>query len=340
MPTTISALPGAPTPLTGNEVVPADVTSGGATDRFTTGDVAKLAELYAAVNLVAWPERFDGAGTYFSTQGAGAPLTTWFAPTIAVAAGYGNVAQYTGSAVIYTRGAAPAGPSKVYEIEAEIEQVSVGGGETPAARVGIYAMKSDYTSATTPSVSSALTVTPAAQVTVIKARFAFAAGAGMAAWGSPSEAVFLRPFAEINRKSDDSGAAATSVARVRRLKVTDVTAQAGAEMGGESVSTPAITAGVLTLDLAGGKRNFKVTLNANVTSIVFTNIPSGPDEFSWTLRFIGDGTARTVAWPAAVHHNFATTPSVNTTAGAETRFTMVTENGGTLIKNYKAGEIT
>lgn len=58
--------------------------------------------------------------------------------------------------------------------------------------------------------------------------------------------------------------------------------------------TPAIAAGVLTLDLALYSY-FAVSLNANITSIVISNAPPGPCSFMLELK--ADGTPRTVAWP-------------------------------------------
>lgn len=61
--------------------------------------------------------------------------------------------------------------------------------------------------------------------------------------------------------------------------------------------TAAIAAGVLALDLSNAITS--VTLNANITSITFaSNLASATACQSHTLELIGDGTQRTVVWPA------------------------------------------
>jgi hypothetical protein len=76
----------------------------------------------------------------------------------------------------------------------------------------------------------------------------------------------------------------------------------------EAVATPAIAAGVLTLDLATASI-FKVALNADVTSIVIANALSGFAS-GFSLEFTADGTARAVTLPGGVSSlNGTYTPS-------------------------------
>lgn len=59
-------------------------------------------------------------------------------------------------------------------------------------------------------------------------------------------------------------------------------------------TTPAIVAGVLTLNLALS-RVFKVSLNAAITSVVVTNVPASRYTIV-SIEFTGDGTGRAIAW--------------------------------------------
>jgi hypothetical protein len=225
MGTTISGLSAAARPLTGAEVLPADVTQGGQTDRFATADVAALAELYAMAHLGARPERLDAAATHFTTQGAGDPLAVWFPPAVTSAAGYGPVYQAAGQMNLWTRGTVPAGPDKVYEVEAEVAQVSVGGGESPVFRVGLRSLDGSYadTDGTPNAVSPVSSVMAAGLVRTFRWRFGGANITEEDQWADTAAALNLRPFVDVNLKSDLSGYVTSSVAQVRRLLVRDVT---------------------------------------------------------------------------------------------------------------------
>jgi hypothetical protein len=225
--TTISGLPPkAAGPLTGLEVIPADQSSGGLTERFTSGDVASLGESYAALNLAVFPERFDAAGTYFTTQRAGDPFSTWFPPSIVVESSYGYVAQVTGGLRLYTRGALPMGLDRIYEVEAEIDVVSVGGGETPYVRVGMASLKADFTAtdATPDSFGAVVGPVAAGGAVVVRGRFSLSAPAGGFAVQDPSTAILFRPFVEVALQADASAYYPSTVTRIRRLTVRDVTA--------------------------------------------------------------------------------------------------------------------
>jgi len=235
--TTISGLnPGSP-PLTGNEVLPTDITVGGLTYRFTTGDVAKLAELYAALNG-AVPERIDAAAVHFTTQGAGAALTTWFAPTVTTKAAYGPVVQATGGLQLFSRWPHSAGPGKILEVVAEVEQVTVAGGESPVTRVGLHSLKNDLTdtSLTPDAVGAASAVLTAGQVVTLRQRFGVSADLAnsVLAWADAGSAAWFRPFVDVNLKSDLTGHVASSVAYVRRLVVRDVTSVALSDLARRS----------------------------------------------------------------------------------------------------------
>lgn len=82
----------------------------------------------------------------------------------------------------------------------------------------------------------------------------------------------------------------------------------------QTIVAPAIVAGVLTLDLSLGIE-FDVSLNANITSIVLTNVPSATKVVTITIRFTADGTARTITWPAAWRWADGLAPTMTATAG-------------------------
>ena len=78
----------------------------------------------------------------------------------------------------------------------------------------------------------------------------------------------------------------------------------------EVKTAPTISAGVLNLNCALGNV-FVVSLNAAITSITFSNIPTGA--YGLTLAFTCDGTARAVTWPAAVKWSGGTAPTLTST---------------------------
>lgn len=82
----------------------------------------------------------------------------------------------------------------------------------------------------------------------------------------------------------------------------------------ETIVTAAIAAGVLTLDLALGNE-FDVALNANITSIVLSNVPSASKVCTLTIRFTADGTLRTVTWPASWRFADGLAPTMTATSG-------------------------
>jgi len=78
----------------------------------------------------------------------------------------------------------------------------------------------------------------------------------------------------------------------------------------EVKTAPVISAGVLALDCNLGNV-FHVSLNAAITSITFSNIPTGA--YGLTLAFTCDGTARAVTWPASVKWSGGTAPTLTST---------------------------
>lgn len=342
---TIPGLPNATVPLAGTERLPID--DGTTTYDAATGDIAKLGELYAALNNGAAPERIDSLGFHFSTQGSGDPLVTWAPPPIAPVGGYGYTAAFTGGGPLYQRRVIPAASTRIYEVEAEVEQVSVGGGESPIARVGIRSLKSDYsdTSVAPEVYGTPTSVLAAGNIVVITSRFAAAAPTHGFAWADPATAILMRPLVQVNWKSDLSGACASSVARVRRLTIRDVTplvADEGAvtfTRTREKIISPAIVAGVLTLDFALGNF-FVVPLNANITSMVLQGTPPAGEAQGATVVFVADGSVRTITYNTNIKWAGTTAPTFTySPANTENWITLVPRNGVSRVAGFNQGTV-
>lgn len=96
----------------------------------------------------------------------------------------------------------------------------------------------------------------------------------------------------------------------------------------ETYTAPAISAGVLTLNIENGNV-FRASLNANITTLTISN-PSGTgNACSFTLIFNADGTARTVTWPAEVKWPSGTAPTLTSTASRSDMFVFYTNTAGT-----------
>jgi hypothetical protein len=109
------------------------------------------------------------------------------------------------------------------------------------------------------------------------------------------------------------------------------------ELGREAEVTVAIAAGVLTLNLAAGS-DFKVSLNANITSVVLQNWPAAGTVQAVNVEFFFDGTPRTITWPAACKPAGGTFPTLGSTNGKSSTFTLRSSDGGTKVRVYFAGE--
>lgn len=106
----------------------------------------------------------------------------------------------------------------------------------------------------------------------------------------------------------------------------------------ESLSTPAIEAGGLVLDLALGNV-FEVTLSANVTSLAFANPPAAGRAGVVTLIVRQDGSGgRTFAWPAAVKWAGGVAPVVSAAAEAIDVYSLLTRDGGATWLGFPAGQ--
>lgn len=96
----------------------------------------------------------------------------------------------------------------------------------------------------------------------------------------------------------------------------------------EVKTAPAISAGALALNCALGNV-FHVSLNAAITSITFSNIPTTGTAYGLTLAFTADGTARAVTWPAAVKWSGGTAPTLTSTLNKVDIFVLTTWDGTT-----------
>lgn len=103
----------------------------------------------------------------------------------------------------------------------------------------------------------------------------------------------------------------------------------------EITSTAAISSGTLAIDLSLGT-TFNVTLNADITSIAISNIPSGASSF--TLVFTADGTPRSITWGASILWPSALAPTLTSTNGKEDIFSFVSLDGGTSWLAFVGGQ--
>lgn len=130
--------------------------------------------------------------------------------------------------------------------------------------------------------------------------------------------------------------ALTSAAVTQALGYTPFNAAGGTFTGNirtltqvETRVVPVITAGVLTIDCSLATI-FDVTLNANITSISFTNVPSLTNGFiAITLILTNDGTARTVTWGSSIKFAANTPPVLTGTSGKVDVITLVSEDNVT-----------
>tara|TARA_R110000868_G_scaffold20477_13_gene86578 strand:+ start:3452 stop:4315 length:864 start_codon:yes stop_codon:yes gene_type:complete len=96
----------------------------------------------------------------------------------------------------------------------------------------------------------------------------------------------------------------------------------------ETKTAPAISTGTLTLNCSLGNV-FAVSLNAAITTLTISNIPTTGNAFGITLAFTMDGTARAVTWPAAVKWAGGTAPTLTSTSAKVDIFVLNTWDGGT-----------
>lgn len=105
----------------------------------------------------------------------------------------------------------------------------------------------------------------------------------------------------------------------------------------EQQSVAAFSSGTLTLDLNEGNV-FTHDLTANVTTVTINNIPGNNAAVGLTILIEADGTARTIAWPAAFKWPGGTAPTITGTNGKTDIFVAFTYDGGTTFMAFVAGQ--
>ena len=105
----------------------------------------------------------------------------------------------------------------------------------------------------------------------------------------------------------------------------------------ETKTAPSISTNTLTLDCSTGNV-FAVSLNANITTLSFTNVPSTGTAYGLTLALTADGTARTVTWGSAVKWPGGTAPTLTSTSGKVDTFVLYTHDGGTTWYAFTGGQ--
>lgn len=105
----------------------------------------------------------------------------------------------------------------------------------------------------------------------------------------------------------------------------------------ETKTAPTISSGTLTIDCSAGNV-FAVSLNANITTLTFSNVPTTGNAFSVTLSFTADGTPRTITWGTAVKWPNSAAPTLTSTNGKVDTFILYTYDAGTTWYAFTAGQ--
>jgi hypothetical protein len=106
----------------------------------------------------------------------------------------------------------------------------------------------------------------------------------------------------------------------------------------ETSTTPAVSAGTLTLGLQTGNV-FEVILTGNVTSLILANPPAAGRAGSCTLILKQDASGgRTLAWPGSVRWAGGIPPIVTPAANAIDLYGFVTRTGGASWYRFPGGQ--
>jgi len=97
----------------------------------------------------------------------------------------------------------------------------------------------------------------------------------------------------------------------------------------EVKTAPTISSGVLALDCTLGNV-FAVSLNAAITSLTFSNIPTTGNAFGLTLALAMNGTAYAITWPSSVKWSGGVSPTLTSTNLKTDIFVLTTYDGGTV----------
>lgn len=102
---------------------------------------------------------------------------------------------------------------------------------------------------------------------------------------------------------------------------------AGGTGGGSAVTALTISSGVVNIDCSLGDY-FTLALNANVTSITFSNLPGAGKGATKMIRIVQDATPRTVSWPTSFKWAGASAGVVSTASGAADTLAITTFDNG------------
>lgn len=108
----------------------------------------------------------------------------------------------------------------------------------------------------------------------------------------------------------------------------------------ETVSSPTISAGTLTLNLETSNI-FTVSLNAAITTLTISNPPASGSGGSFTLIFTADGTPRSVTWTLSsgvIKWAGGTSPVITSASGKVDSFAFFTSDGGATWQGYVGGQ--
>jgi hypothetical protein len=105
----------------------------------------------------------------------------------------------------------------------------------------------------------------------------------------------------------------------------------------ETVTSPTISSGTLTLNLENGNV-FTVSLNAAITTFSVTNPPASGRAGSFTLILTADGTARAVTWGDAVKWPGGVAPTLTSANNKVDVLTFITTDAGTTWRGFVSGQ--
>lgn len=116
---------------------------------------------------------------------------------------------------------------------------------------------------------------------------------------------------------------------VRRFDGTSWVVVTGGGAARDAVTALTISLGVVSIDCSLGDF-FTLAINANVTSLTFTNLPASGRAVSLAIRIQQDGTgSRTFALPAAFKATTGSDTAIQSAANARTLVTITTFDQGT-----------
>jgi hypothetical protein len=84
--------------------------------------------------------------------------------------------------------------------------------------------------------------------------------------------------------------------------------------------------------------NFVLSMNASITSLTFSNVPTNNRVYNMTLFIVQDGGTRTITWPAAVKWPGGTAPTLSTGLDKIDVINLLTYDGGTSWLGFVNGQ--